>query len=691
MGKDPGFIRALAEATGMSGPPCHDTPMIRPEPRDDANVHNEGSETGPVVVSRNNSDNASVSLGPGSTIAGYRIERLLGAGGMGSVYLAVHPRLPRRVAIKLLRPELCADPRFVQRFHRESTTVAQLEHPNILPVLDRGSELGQLWMSMPYIAGIDADKALQENANGMEPNRAVHIIGRVASALDYAHRQQLLHRDVKPANILLAVDADEGEQERVFLTDFGIAKSTEQVTRLTETGAVIATFDYASPEQIEGRGMDHRSDIYSLGCVLYQLLTGSVPYPGSSVAVPIHGHLHVPPPRPSQQNLGLPPALDAVIAKAMAKNPDERYDSCRALWQAASHALAEPPGPTPGPSRDSDSQLRDEKRSSTTILESAPPRDAPPHRAAAPPVSADHVITEPEPTTEAVENTDVVHQDGRGHAKSLTAPLHDLPAVASSTPTPDSADPENSTPTPTDPASRGRRIAPLLVGVTIVIVIVLAMTALVLARRPQSAATPSTTSVELSTVTSTAPPRSSSSASISSTAPSATAPSTPATPSLTTTSVTAVTPTAVTLNAAQQDLLDQLPEPVRASCRPPNSTSSTLACSFGGGEIDFEVFADEKIAERDVFPSGESIEEEGGSPCNRQPGLLEPTIYARYVAGGNTGVAACRFERVTPGFSGFYAIDSWAEGTRFTASVTGPPPRTWSDAVSVWQQFAALE
>lgn len=288
-----------------------------------------------------------MSLEPGSTFAGYRIDRLLGAGGMGSVYLAEHPRLPRLVALKLLRPELGADQRFVERFLRESTTVARLDHPNILPVLDRGSENGTLWMSMPFIAGTDAEKALQQSPHGMPPARAVHIVGRVAAALDYAHRQHLLHRDVKPANILLAPGED-GEPERVFLTDFGIARSTAE-SRLTDAGAVIATFDYASPEQIEGRELDHRSDLYALGCVLFQLLTGAVPYPGASVAVPIHAHLHAPPPSATQLIPALPAEFDTVIATAMAKNPHERYDSGRALWQAADRALRSAPPARPAP------------------------------------------------------------------------------------------------------------------------------------------------------------------------------------------------------------------------------------------------------------------------------------------------------------------------------------------------------
>src|SRR6476620_1102055 len=282
-----------------------------------------------------------MSLEPGTVFAGYVVERLLGVGGMGSVYLARHPHLPKRDALKLLRPELCADPVFAARFHREAETVARLSHPHILPVHDRGSENGQLLISMPYVEGRDVDAAVNGYPQGMPAELAVHIVGQVGSALDYAHREQLLHRDVKPANILLAPAPDVDDPEWVFLTDFGIAKSVDEVVSLTVTGAVIATFPYASPEQIEGKHLTHRSDIYSLGCVLYKLLTGSVPYPGDSVAAAMHGHFHLPPPRPTALIPGLPEGFDDVIATALAKAPDDRYQSSRALTTASQRALAE--------------------------------------------------------------------------------------------------------------------------------------------------------------------------------------------------------------------------------------------------------------------------------------------------------------------------------------------------------------
>ncbi len=289
-----------------------------------------------------------MALEPGTVFAGFTIEATLGAGGMGTVYRARHPRLPRSDALKLLRPDLSYNPDFAIRFAREADIAARLDHPNIVGVNDRGVEDGQLWISMPYIAGMDAEQALAQAGGRLPADRAIRIVSQIGAALDFAHRNGLWHRDVKPANIMLTPGED-GEPERVLLADFGIAKAADEGRGLTRTGNVIGTFDYAPPEQIEGRAFDHRVDIYALGCVLYKLLTGSVPYPGTSMAAALHGHLNRPPPRPTERTPWLAPELDDVIARAMAKDPDERYPSCRALASDARSALESLPAAPPLP------------------------------------------------------------------------------------------------------------------------------------------------------------------------------------------------------------------------------------------------------------------------------------------------------------------------------------------------------
>lgn len=290
-----------------------------------------------------------MAFSPGQVFAGYTIESVLGTGGMGSVYLAKHPRLPRKDALKLLSSALSTDESFRIRFEREADLAARLIHRNIVAVYDRGSSDGQLWIAMQHVAGSDAAHAARAKDGAMTPERVVHIVGEVGAGLDFAHRNGLLHRDVKPANILLAPPDDPDDPETVLLTDFGIAKPIDEVQHLTGTGNMLATLAYASPEQIEAKHIDRRVDIYALGCVLYELLTGSVPFPEESPFATMSAHLKKDPPKPSEVVPGLPIGFDAVVAKAMAKNRDDRYNTCRELTTAAKAALnskvavAEPP------------------------------------------------------------------------------------------------------------------------------------------------------------------------------------------------------------------------------------------------------------------------------------------------------------------------------------------------------------
>ncbi len=274
--------------------------------------------------------------------AGYVIERELGRGGMGSVYLAKHPRLPRLTALKLLNQEMFTDNEIRARFIREADLVAQLDHPNIVTVYDRGTEGEQLWISMQYIDGVNASAV---EAGELPPLRAVQVIAETAKALDYAHGRGVLHRDVKPANILLARSSNRSggpSGERVYLTDFGIARLRDDTGHLTQTGTVTATLAYASPEQLTGTTLDGRADQYSLACTLFQLLTGAVPFEGTSPAAVIRGHLQQPPPSASSQRPELPRALDGVLGRALAKRPQDRFRSCAEFAAAAERALIVP-------------------------------------------------------------------------------------------------------------------------------------------------------------------------------------------------------------------------------------------------------------------------------------------------------------------------------------------------------------
>jgi len=284
-------------------------------------------------------------LDQGQVFAGYRIERLLGAGGMGEVYLARDRDLPRFTALKVLNPAFAGDEEARRRFLREADTVARLSHPNIVTVYARGQEGDRLWMAMQYIDGTDVAAVVRNGP--MPPEHAVAVVAEAAKALDFAHRAGVLHRDVKPANILLA----QGSSGQVVLADFGIAKLLDHTGQLTQTGHVHASLHYAAPEQITGAAViDGRADVYALGCTLLHMLTGTPPFPDASPAQLIHAHLNLPVPAPSSRSPWLPASFDAVIARATAKNPQDRFSSCGELAAAAHHALSgiAPSAPAPG-------------------------------------------------------------------------------------------------------------------------------------------------------------------------------------------------------------------------------------------------------------------------------------------------------------------------------------------------------
>ena len=272
----------------------------------------------------------------GTELAGHQILSVIGHRGMAVVYLAEHLRLGRKVAFKVLDPALAEDEAFRERFIRESRIAAGLDHPNVVTVYDAGEADGVLYLSMRHVEGTDLEQLLQTEGH-LSPNRAVSIVSQVAAALDAANARGLVHRGVKPADILVEPVRD--GITRAFLSDFGITKDVGASTRLTRAGSFVDTVDYVAPEQIRGEEVDGRADVYSLGCVLYRCLTGEVPFPRDSELVAIYAHLNDPPPRPSERRPGLPPALDEVVARVLAKSRDERYDTCGELAEAAARAI----------------------------------------------------------------------------------------------------------------------------------------------------------------------------------------------------------------------------------------------------------------------------------------------------------------------------------------------------------------
>jgi serine/threonine-protein kinase len=276
-------------------------------------------------------------LADGATFAGYTIVRMLGSGGMGEVYLAQHPRLPRRDALKVLPASVSADSEYRERFNREADIAATLWHPHIVGVHDRGDFEGQIWISMDYVDGTDAARLLRERyPDGMGNTEVADIVAAVAEALDYAHERHLLHRDVKPANILLARPAS-GDQ-RILLADFGIARWVNDISGLTATNMTVGTVSYAAPEQLMGARLDGRADQYALAATAFHLLTGAPPFQHSNPAVVISQHLSASPPAIGVRRPELS-ALDPVLAKALSKDPKDRFERCDDFARALAHGL----------------------------------------------------------------------------------------------------------------------------------------------------------------------------------------------------------------------------------------------------------------------------------------------------------------------------------------------------------------
>lgn len=278
----------------------------------------------------------------GDEIAGFRIEAEIGRGGMGTVYLA-HQSVPRRrVALKVLRSDLSADRVFRERFERESEAAASTEHPNIVPIYATGEADGVLFMAMRYVDGSDLGGLLARDGP-LPAYRAGSVITQVASALDAAHARGLVHRDVKPSNVLIDGAGN------AYLCDFGLIKRSEVETGYTRTGQFMGSIEYCAPEQIKGEEVDARTDVYSLGCVLHECLTGFPPFRRDTEIATLYAHLQEKPPRPSSVARGVPAAIDDVVAKAMAKRAEDRYPTAGELAAAARRALGMPSGERPIP------------------------------------------------------------------------------------------------------------------------------------------------------------------------------------------------------------------------------------------------------------------------------------------------------------------------------------------------------
>jgi ketosteroid isomerase-like protein len=261
----------------------------------------------------------------GAHIAGCRIEAVAGRGGMGIVYKATQLSLARPVAVKLIAPEHAADAGFRERFERESRMAAAIEHPNVIPVYAAGEEDGRLYLVMRWVAGTDLHRLLRDRGR-LDPLRAAEIVDQMGGALDAAHAAGLVHRDVKPANVLLSGD-------HAYLADFGLTRLAGDDPRMTSTGQFLGTVDYMAPEQFQREAVDARADVYALGCVLYAALTGRPPFPRETVPATMLAHLHDPAAPPS--TAGVPRDFDRVLARALEKRPDDRYPSAGDLGRAA--------------------------------------------------------------------------------------------------------------------------------------------------------------------------------------------------------------------------------------------------------------------------------------------------------------------------------------------------------------------
>ena len=384
-------------------------------------------------------------LPTGSLVAGCRIEAIVGRGGMGVVYRATQLSLDRQVALKAIAPEFAGDVTFRERFKRESRIAASIEHPNVIPVYEAGEGEGVLYLIMRYVEGTDLRALIDGRKGGLEPERASRLVGQVAAALSAAHRRDLIHRDVKPANVL--IDPAE-EREHAYLTDFGIARHSAATSGLTHTGAVIGTIDYLAPERIQGDGGDGRADVYALGCVLFEALTGTTPFERDNDVAKMYAHMSAPVPSARERRPELPADLDELAQRAMAKDPDDRFATAAEMEEALADTAPTRPrtgsSPPPGAVALPPTEVTPRETGGEPVPSTEPPPAKTP--AGEPPAPTEHAParepftpTEPEPAAEPLAPTE-------------RAPAAELPPTAKAGPPADISEPDVAA---TAPAARG--------------------------------------------------------------------------------------------------------------------------------------------------------------------------------------------------------------------------------------------
>jgi serine/threonine-protein kinase len=397
----------------------------------------------------------------GSLVAGYRLDQQIGQGGMAVVYRAHDSRLDRDVALKVLAPALAEDDSFRQRFIRESRAAAAVDDAHIIPVYEAGEEHGVLFIAMRFVRGGDV-RTLLDAEGPLSAERATEILSQAASALDAAHARGLVHRDVKPANMLLEASSDRDRPDHVYLSDFGLAKGSLAISGLTSTGQFLGTLDYVAPEQVEGRPVDGRADQYALGCVAFELLTGMPPFQRDQGMAVMYAQVSEAPPLLSSRRAGLPAGVDEILNRTLAKGPGDRYQSCREFTAELRRAFRlNTTPPSPGPAYRAPTQLAEPSHPSAAAP--SEPGGATRPGSGPRPGSAPRPGSNPRPGDPGAARDPVVpdawfrpSSGGRASAPGSAYPPTSAPGAAyPPTSAPSAADPRASAPSAADPPTRG--------------------------------------------------------------------------------------------------------------------------------------------------------------------------------------------------------------------------------------------